>query len=184
MSIDNRNKLIPAERTKAGPLAQVARDGDAGYGYGYGYGGATEETGGFRISEYIRILYKNKWLIATLCIVTTTVVAVAAYKVQDEYVATATVLVGDENPNVLPNAQPMYVYDFDGKRFRTRLRLLQMPDLIRQAVIEMDLRNNPNVFSDKPSDLQGAFSSLFRARQVVHPQPPTASTLGAPLDPA
>src|SRR5262245_58295961 len=109
MSIDNQNKLIPAERMKGGPLAPIPGQ-EPGFGYGYGYDGAHEESGGFRITQYLRVLYKNKWLIATLCIVTTTVVAVAAYKVQDEYVATATVMVGDENPSIVPNAQPMYVY--------------------------------------------------------------------------
>jgi capsular exopolysaccharide synthesis family protein len=182
MSTNNGNKLIPAERVQGEPLAPISRA--YGYGYGYGYAGAQEESGSLHIREYVRILLKNKWLILTLCVVATTVVAVAAYKVEDEYVATATVLVGDENPNVLPNSQPFYVYDFDGKRFNTRLRLLQQPDLLREAVIEMDLQNNPKVFSSKPADLSSAFWSLFRARpSPTSTAQPASNALAAPLDP-
>ncbi len=72
-------------------------DRSVGYGYGYGYAGAQEEAGGdFNIREYLRIVFKNKWLILTLVVVTTTLVAVAAYKVQDEYVASAMVQVADQ----------------------------------------------------------------------------------------
>jgi succinoglycan biosynthesis transport protein ExoP len=184
MSIDPGNKLIPADRAQTDALATTPRPIERGYGYGYGYAGVQQEAaGGFNFREYVRILLKNKWLILTLCVVTTTVVAVAAFKVTDEYVASATVLVGDENPNMLPNSQPVYVYDFDGKRFKTRLRLLQMPDLIREAVVEMDLQDNPNVFSDKPSNLSDAFWGLFRPSRSTQAIKPAQNALAVPIDP-
>lgn len=182
MSADNGNKLIPAERPQGEPMLPAPRG--YGYGYGYGYGGAQEETGGFNIREYLRILLKNKWLILTLCVVTTTVVAVAAFKVQDEYVASATVLVGDENPAMVSGTQPVYVYDWDGKRFKTRLRMLQMPDLLRQAVLQMDLQDNPNVFSNKPATLEAAFWDLFKTHSPApHTQKSSDKMLTAPFDP-
>ena len=184
MSANNGNKLVPAERPQAEPLVPVSRMPERGYGYGYGYAGAQEEDGGFYLREYLRIILKNKWLILTLVVMTTTIVAIAAYKVQDEYVATATVLVGDENPALMAAQQPIYVYDWDGKRFKTRLRMLQMPDLLRKAVIQTDLENNPNVFSTKPATLQAAFWGLFKSRpDTPATRPAAGNMLAAPIDP-
>jgi succinoglycan biosynthesis transport protein ExoP len=184
MATENGNKLIPADRGRSEPLVPVSRMPERGYGYGYGYGGVQEDQGGFHVREYVRIVLKNKWLILTLCVLTTTVVAVAAFKVQDEYVATATVLVGDENPALMAGAQPVFVYDWDGKRFKTRLRMLQMPDLQRRAVLQMDLQNNPNVFSDKPATLSDAMWGLFRTGRATQAPKTAENMLAAPIDPS
>ncbi len=180
----NNNKLIPAERPSAEPLAPVTRLPERGYGYGYGYGyaGAQESSSDFNIREYLRVVRKNKWIILTLVVVATTLVAIAAYRVQDVYVATAMIQVGDENANLLPGNQPFYVYDIDGKRFNTQLRLLQTPDLMRRVAIETDLEHNPKFFSEKPATLSAAFSSLFRWGNKSGATP-VDSEITPPIDP-
>lgn len=188
MSTDNGKKsLIPADRMPAPPAGSLTRlpeRGGFGYGYGYGYGGAQEpQQGEFNIREYVRVIRKNKWLIATLVIVSTTLVTIAGYRVQDEYVATAMMQVGDESPELIPGSQPIYVYDVGGKRFNTQLTLLKSPDLVRRAVIETDLEHNPKFFSSKPQSLSEAFRNLFRFSSPPAAIGAQADILSAPVDP-
>lgn len=186
MSSDNANTgLIPAERPQPGTPGSLTRLPERGnYGYGYGYGGAQDQQQGeFNLREYLRVVRKNKWLILTLVVVTTTLVTIASYRVQDEYVATAMVQVGDENPDMIPGSQPIFVYDVDGKRFNTQLTLLQMPDLIRRVVVETDVEHNPDFFSDKPQSLAEAVRGLFKFSKPKTTTPPTSSVLTAPVDP-
>jgi len=186
MSSDNGNNgLIPADRPQPGTPGTLTRMPErAGYGYGYGYAGAQEtQQGEFNIREYLRVVRKNKWLILTLITVTVTLVTIAGYRVQNEYVATAMVQVGDENPDMIAGSQPIYVYDVEGKRFNTQLTLLQMPDLIRRVAIETDLEHNPNFFTDKPQSLSEAFRSLFRFSSRTAEKPVSPDTLSAPVDP-
>jgi capsular exopolysaccharide synthesis family protein len=186
MTSDNGNNgLIPAERPQPGTPGALTRLPErGGYGYGYGYGGAQEQPQGeFNIREYLRVIRKNKWLIATLVVVSTTLVTIAGYRVQNEYVATAMVQVGDENPEMIPGSQPFFVYDVQGKRFNTQLMLLKSPDLVRRVVIETDLEHNPDFFTDKPQSLSEAFRGLFRISSLPRPLKTTPDTLSAPVDP-
>lgn len=184
MSSNNgNNSLIPAERAQPGSPGTLTRLPERG-GYGYGYGGVEDQQQGeFNLREYLRVVRKNKWLILTLIVVTTTLVTIASYRVQDEYVATAMVQVGDENPDMIPGSQPIFVYDVDGKRFNTQLTLLQMPDLIRRVVVETDVEHNPDFFSDKPQSLSQAVRGLFKFSPPKSTAPPTTSVLSAPVDP-
>ncbi len=188
MSSENGNKgLVPADRSQAGTpgtLTRLPDRGGYGYGYGYGYGGAQEQQSGeFNIREYLRVIRKNKWLILTLVVVTTTLVAIAGFRVQDVYVATAMMQVGDEAPDLIPGSQPVYVYDIGGKRFNTQLKLLTSPDLVRRAVVETDLEHNPGFFSKKPQTLSQAFGSLFSIASPSAPVVAAPATLSAPVDP-
>lgn len=189
MSQENGNKLVPAERPPevVGQLTRMPERGFGyGYGAGYGYAGAREESNDFNIREYLRIVNKNKWWILTLVVVVTTLVTVAAYRVEDVYQASAMVQVTDENLNLMPGAQSVYVYDIGGKRFNTQLKLLQAPDLIRKVVIETDLEHNKKFFSEKPATLGDAFSSLvqFRSEPEEETDPAAADKLEPVRDPS
>lgn len=184
MSDENGNKLVPADRSAGKQIGPVTRLTDRGYGYGYGYGyaGVQEQSGDFNLREYLRIVLKNKWIILTLVVVTTTLVAVAAFRVQDVYIASAMIQVGDDNPGMIAGDQPIYVYDVDGKRFNTQLRLLQAPDLMRKVVIQTDLEHNPKFFSTKPATLSAAFTTLLRSAPPASVDT-SSDTLSAPVDP-
>lgn len=184
MSTNNvEEKLIPVERPGDRP-APLARPLERGYGYGYGYAGAYEDTRIVKFREYLRIIRKNKWIIATITVVATTLVALAAYRVESDFVSSATLQMTDPNPNLMDSQRFGYnVYDFDGKNFKTQLQLLQMPDLIRQAVIELDLEHNPDFFSSKPRTLKDGFYSLFKPRASQPGVATSDAPLGPPIDP-
>jgi succinoglycan biosynthesis transport protein ExoP len=186
MSQDDRNKLVPAERPVDAPGALTRmpeRSFGYGYGSGYGYAGARDDSGDFNIREYLRVINKNKWIILTLVVVVTTLVAIAAYRVQDVYQTSAIIQVADDAPNLLPGSQPVVVYDYGGKRFNTQLLLLQTPDLIRKVVVETDLEHNPAFFSTKPTTLSAAFTSIFKPAPEAPAVTQTTATLAPVRDP-
>ena len=67
-------RIQPSEEA---PLARPSYPGHYSQGsYGYGYGYANLEDEGMHLRDVWRIMRKRKWLIASLTLVVTTVVAV------------------------------------------------------------------------------------------------------------
>lgn len=195
MPTNDDKRLIPTERAPGGDplLTPAVQDRGRGYGYGsgYGYSGQREQASGFNIRDFFRIVRKNLWIIVTLVVVVTTLVAVAAFKVENRYSATATVVIQSPGQNlairegiVITNPSDSYAY------YKTQLRLLKMPDLVRRVVVELDLEHNPNFFSPKPASLNAALVSLVQPgrtapRPMVTPGDPTPPPdLSKPLDDA
>lgn len=178
--MNNDNRLMVPERTSNDPLAgPLQPQTERGFGYGYGYAGAREESGGFKVREAWRVVKKNLWLIVTLCCVITTVVTIAAYRVESRYLATATVQI--ENPNqdaLFKGGESVYIDFGSDKYYRTQLKLLQNPTLARKVALELDLEHNPDFISHKPPTLTAALFSLAKPPAA---SPPLASA-GPPVE--
>jgi succinoglycan biosynthesis transport protein ExoP len=177
--MDNGKNLVPPDRRPGDPLLEpmaqpLERDDRRGYAYGYGYGGAKEEPGGFNIGEYWRIVRKSRWIIISLVVVITTIVTIAAYKVDDQYVASAQIQIEDPNRNNILAKEGLYI-DLQGNEryYKTQLRLLQSADLARRVTLELDLEHNPNFLSHKPQTLPSAIVSLVRPQPGAPPIEPT-----------
>src|SRR4051812_36729359 len=127
MATEKDTKLVPADRAaeQQAALAHVI-EGGRGYG-GYGYGAGAEETGDLNIREYFRIIRKNKWLIATLVVLSTSLVAIASYKVESQYQAGSTVQIGEPTVDPITKERDGYNGYYNEKYYKTQLRLLQMP---------------------------------------------------------
>src|ERR1700722_6564959 len=52
--------------------------------------------------DYLLILRKNQWLILSFMLTVVTIVAIATFRIQPVYVATARVEIDRENSNILP----------------------------------------------------------------------------------
>lgn len=151
MSQDNRLMPLPAaDRTLERPL------GDLNTVKSYGPA-ASEPT---QLREYLFVVLKRKWLILSLCLVVTSLVAVQMFRQPSIYQAESTIKIEQRKGNVLLgkefvlNAQP------DANFWGTQIKLLQSPGLARQVAVTLDLQHNPTFFGGQAQS--GIFTSLRR----------------------
>ena len=151
MSQDNRLITMPAavERALDRPLSDI--------GQVRSYGPAASEPSQLR--DYLFVVLKRKWLILSLCLVVTSLVAVQMFRQPSIYEAEATIRIEQRQTNVLQtdkfvlNAQP------DANFWGTQIKLLQSPTLARQVALSLDLQHNSNFFG---SGAQGGIFSALR----------------------
>lgn len=150
MSQDNRLMPIPAvERTLDRPLSDI--------GQVRSYGPAANEP--TQLRDYLFVILKRKWLIVSLCLVVTSLVAVQMFRQPSIYEAETTIRIEQRKSNVLQtdkvviNAQP------DPNFWGTQLKLLENPALARQVALTLDLQHNSNFFGGQA---QGGFFAALR----------------------
>jgi succinoglycan biosynthesis transport protein ExoP len=151
MSQDNR--LIPlsaTDRTLDRPLADL--------GPVKSYGPAANEPTQFR--DYLFVVLKRKWLILSLCLVITSLVAVQMFRLPSIYQAEATVKIEQRKNNVLLGKEFVLNSQPDANFWGTQIKLLQSPGLARQVTVTLDLQHNPTFFGGNSQG--GVFSSLRR----------------------
>jgi succinoglycan biosynthesis transport protein ExoP len=168
MSQDNRLMSIPAvERSLDRPLNDINQVRP--------YGAAATEPNQLR--DYLFIVLKRKWLILSLCLVVTSLVAIQMFRQPSIYEAEATIRIEQRAKNVLQtkdfvlNAQP------DANFWGTQIKLLQSPALARQVALSLDLQHNPAFFG---SQTQGGIFTALRRMVTRDKKPPAVSPAVAP----
>jgi polysaccharide biosynthesis transport protein len=165
MSQDNRLMPIPAvDRGLDRPLSDI--------GQVRSYGPAASEPS--QIRDYVFVVLKRKWLILSLCLVVTSLVAVQMFRQPSIYEAAATIRIEQRQKNILQtrdfvlNAQP------DANFWGTQVKLLQSPALARQVALSLDLQHNPAFFGSQAQG--GIFTALRRMvsndKKAASPAPP------------
>ena len=165
MSQDNRLMPMPAavERTLDRPMSDI--------GQTRSYGPAASEPNQLR--DYLFVVLKRKWLILSLCLVVTSLVAVQMFRQPSIYEAEATIRIEQRTTNVLQtrefvlNAQP------DANFWGTQIKLLQSPTLARQVALSLDLQHNPTFFG---SGAQGGVFAALRRMVSGEKKPPAVPT--------
>jgi polysaccharide biosynthesis transport protein len=169
---DNRLiPLTPVDRSldrPLGDLSQVKSYGPA----------ATEST---HLRDYLFVVLKRKWLILSLCLVVTSLVAVQMFRQPSIYESEATIRIEPRAKNVLATKEFTLSGQPDPNFWGTQLKLLESPALARQVVLTLDLQHNPNFFG---GGSQGGFFSRVRglfsrekSKPVVSPAGPTGLNL-------
>jgi capsular exopolysaccharide synthesis family protein len=169
MSQDNRLMPMPAvERTLDRPLSDL--------GQVRSYGPAASEPS--QIRDYLFIVLKRKWLILSLCLVVTSLVAIQMFRQPSIYEAQTTIRIEQRAKNVLQtkdfvlNAQP------DANFWGTQIKLLESPTLARQVALTLDLQNNQQFFGTQAQG--GVFAALKRMVAGDAKKPSKASPAEAP----
>lgn len=151
MSQDNRLMSMPAaDRSLERPYSDI--------GQTRSYGPAASEPSQLR--DYLFVVLKRKWLILSLCLVVTSLVAIQMFRQPSIYEAETTIRIEQRTQNVLQtrdfvlNAQP------DANFWGTQIKLLQSPSLARQVALSLDLQHNPNFFGSQSQG--GIFTALRR----------------------
>lgn len=151
MSQDNRLMPMPAvERPLDRPLNDI--------GQLRSYGPAASEPS--QIRDYLFVVLKRKWLILSLCLVVTSLVAIQMFRQPSIYEAATTIRIEPRKQSVLQtkdftlNAQP------DQNFWGTQIKLLESPSLARQVALSLDLQHNPTFFGGQAQG--GIFAALKR----------------------
>jgi len=152
MSQDNRLMPMPTvERTLDRPLSDI--------GQLRSYGPAASEPS--QIRDYLFIVLKRKWLILSLCLVVTSLVAIQMFRQPSIYEAVTTIRIQQKQPSVLQTGQGFMVSAPQDPNFwGTQIKLLESNSLARQVALSLDLQNNPTFFGGASQG--GVFSALKR----------------------
>src|SRR5689334_23303225 len=102
MALNDENNFLPTDIKSNDPLLSSvpAPLMPAANPYAHQYSGGDKAGTGFNIREYWRVVRKNIWAITTLVTVTTTIVAVASYRVSDRYKGTTLIQIEDPAESV------------------------------------------------------------------------------------
>jgi len=150
MSQDNRLMPMPSvERTLDRPLTDL--------GQLRSYGPAASEPS--QIRDYLFVVLKRKWLILSLCLVVTSLVAIQMFRQPSIYQAEATIRIQQKIPSVLQTRDLVVAGQSDPNFWGTQIKLLESPTLARQVALSLDLQHNPNFFGGQS---QGGFFVALR----------------------
>src|SRR6267142_6093544 len=151
MSQDNR--LMPVtglDRSLDRPLT------DLGQNKPYGVSATEPAT----IRDYLFVVLKRKWLILSLVLVVTSLVAIQAFRAPSIYQGETTIRIEQKPMSVLQTKEIVINSQGDPNFWGTQLKLLQNPALARQVVLTLDLQHNQAFFGGQTQG--GVFASLRR----------------------
>ena len=120
--------------------------------------------------DYLLILRKHQWLILSFMLAVVTIVAIATFRMQPVYVATARVEIDRENANILPfQGADSYDYMMDLENYiETQSKILTSETLALQTIRNNNLSARPEFSS--PSGPSEAIASGSLANQKRPPE--------------
>src|ERR1041384_6090065 len=120
--------------------------------------GVTPDPGSLK--DYPFVILKRKWLILSLLLVITSLVAIQSFRAPAIYEGVTTIRIQQKQPNILQTDKLIINGQNDPNFWGTQLKLLQNPALARQVVLNLDLQHNPAFFGGQSQT--GFFDSLRR----------------------
>jgi capsular exopolysaccharide synthesis family protein len=120
------------------------------------------EPDGFQLLEYWRAIRKRLWLIAGICVLVTTLVAIYMARKPNIYLAKATIQVDLEqiNPDLVTSDRQRPVSNPDPSYFNTQLQLLGSDALLRRVIKEHNLDTSKELQAEKNN--AGYWQTLMR----------------------
>ncbi len=138
----------------------------------------TSATDPAHLREYLAIVLKRKWLILSLAIVVTSIVAIQMYRQPSIYEAETQVQIEQKNNSVLRTGSVVIEAPRDPTYWNTQLKLLENPTLARQVILALDLQNNPAFLGGQArSSLLSSIRRIFSREQAA----PAAPDKGVPI---
>ena len=152
------NRLIPVPHLERGLDRPLSGDLGQTKGYGVkGYGVGNEPAS---LKDYLHIVLKRKWLILSLMLVVTSLVAIQSFRAPSIYEGETTIRIQQKTPSILQTDKLVIGGQADPNFWGTQLKLLQNPALARQVVLQLDLPHNQAFFGG--GSQSGFFDSLRR----------------------
>ncbi|HEY0083618.1 MAG TPA: polysaccharide biosynthesis tyrosine autokinase [Pyrinomonadaceae bacterium] len=125
------------------------------------------------LRDYLSVVTKRKWLILSLIVVVTSLVAIQMYRQPTVYRAESTIQIEQKTKNLLKTKEFVINAQNDPAYWGTQLALLENPRLHRKVILALDLQNNPTFVGGQ------ARPSLFAAvRRVFSRQKAPATPAG------
>ncbi|MEK6335854.1 MAG: polysaccharide biosynthesis tyrosine autokinase [Acidobacteriota bacterium] len=129
-------------------------------------------------SGYLAVILKRKWLILSLALIATTAATLYVLSLPPKYEALTTLRVQQRAFTFMEGGRGVVLESTDNYDYvNTQITLLSNPQLIRQVVARLDLRNNPQFLSEQS---QNGFSSTVRRLFSRTKPAPTTSPSASP----
>jgi polysaccharide biosynthesis transport protein len=130
-------------RTYGGYGSYGGYEGYTGYG---GYGGYGGETGGIHLVDYLRKIYKHRWIAATMFAVLFLGSAIRTFSTTPVYEGRVKLQLDPENPNVVTFRQVIeQSYAYDDYYYPTQYAVLQSRGLARRTIAALNLWDSPEL---------------------------------------
>src|SRR3989440_28005 len=157
------NRLLPlSPETLDRPLRDLAQPAPV-------IASATQEPAHLR--EYLAVVLKRKWLILSLMVVITSLVAIQMYRLPSQYEAVTQIQIEQKQRSVVSTnrgGDSVLIRGNDPNYWNTQLQKLKTQKLARQVLLRLDLQHNPAFFGT----YQGT-GILAGLRRIVTRQKPT-----------
>jgi capsular exopolysaccharide synthesis family protein len=128
------------------------------------------------VKDYLFVVLKRKWLILSLVLVVTSLVAIQSFRSPSIYEGQTTIRIQEKRPSILATDKLIINGQNDPNFWGTQLKLLQNPALARQVVLTLDLPHNPGFFGNQAR--AGLFDSLRRMFSKPKENTPTPAPAG------
>jgi capsular exopolysaccharide synthesis family protein len=98
------------------------------------------------LREYLAVVLKRKWLILSLIVVITSLVAIQMYRLPSTYEAWTQIQIEQKSKNVLSTNRggDLIIRSNDPNYWNTQLKKLNTQKLARQVIMRLDLQNSPS----------------------------------------
>lgn len=127
------------------------------------------------LRDYLSVVLKRKWLILSLIVIVTSLVAIQMYRMPTVYRAESTIQIEQKTRSLLKTKEFVLNAQTDPAFWGTQLKLLENPRLHRKVILALDLQNNPTFVGGQ------ARPSLFTAvRRIFSRQKPATAPAAAP----
>ncbi|HYP02754.1 MAG TPA: polysaccharide biosynthesis tyrosine autokinase [Pyrinomonadaceae bacterium] len=136
------------------------------------------------LRDYLSVVLKRKWLILSLLVVVTSLVALQMYRQPTVYEAKSTIQIEQKTKNLLKSKELVLNAPNDPAYWGTQLKLLENPRLHRQVILALDLQNNPAFLGGQTRPSLFAAARRIFSRQPAQPAatPTSAGGLGVVND--
>lgn len=126
------------------------------------------------LREYLAVVLKRKWLILSLMVVVTSLVAIQMYRLPSQYEASGTVQIEQKTKPITATGRggDLVIRSNDQTYWNTQLQKLKTQKLARQVILRLDLQNNASFLGAGYKGL-GVISGLRRIITREKPQQPT-----------
>src|SRR5918997_701290 len=124
------------------------------------------------LRDYLSVVLKRKWLILSLLVVVTSLVAIQMYRQPTVYEAKSTIQIEQKTKSLLKSKELILNAPNDPAYWGTQLKLLENPRLHRQVILALDLQNNPAFLGGQSRPSLFAVARRIFSRQ---PQQPAAT---------
>jgi capsular exopolysaccharide synthesis family protein len=122
------------------------------------------------LREYLSVVLKRKWLILSLVVVVTSLVAIQMYRQPTVYRSESTIQIEQKTKNLLKTKEFVINGASDPAYWGTQLALLESPRIHRKVILALNLQNNPAFIGGQ------ARPSLFTTvRRMFSRQKPAAA---------
>lgn len=125
------------------------------------------------LREYLAVVLKRKWLILSLMVVVTSLVAIQMYRLPSQYEAAGTIQIEQKSKSPLATGKggDIIIRGNDQTYWNTQLQKLKTQKLARQVILRLDLQNNASFLGAGYKGL-GVISGLRRIITREKPQQP------------